>query len=174
MTNFLIRALRLLGRTTRQLASLGLLFLAVRFAWLAGDDVLQALAAETEALGGQGATEQNEPGTSDLGAGLTRRLNKSQHRPDLAELKDAAGGDMAPSELAKESQRHATTLRRLLVDVGAERSDVYVNGRNVGRVPYVGQITCNEGSKVTIQVLPPSGAPLTREATCRGTTILVR
>jgi hypothetical protein len=64
-------------------------------------------------------------------------------------------------------------LRRILVDVGPARSEVFIGKKNVGMTPYGGQIACTLGEEIKIQVLPPEGVPITRRLTCRGDTLLV-
>lgn len=177
MAGLLVKGLRVISRAARQTASLGLLFVAVRFAWLAGGDVMQAWAADTEALGSGDRGESSDsltdekPGPLD---GLSDSMKNSQHRPDLEELKDELDGGGNEGVLAPPKDEATAAPRRILVDLGAERSEVFVNGRAVGRVPYVGQITCREAEKITIEVLPPTGAPIRRKATCHGAIILAR
>jgi hypothetical protein len=173
MAKALIVLLRALGRTTRLVASLGLLFLAVRFAWLTGGDVIDAWAADSEILGGK-KTESKEKGPDALRSSVRKSVKDSTYRPDLEELSEAAKGALDSNEPAQDDEGRRATPRRILVDLGDERSEVFINTRAVGRVPYVGQITCAEGDAITIQVLPPSGAPIIRRVVCRGTTILAR
>jgi hypothetical protein len=142
------------ARGLRNVASLGVVVLGVRFAWLALGDSATALAAgEAEA---PGAVPRREPG---------RRLDV---KSVTDRLKDEVQQDL-PLQVPSPKKPE---LRRLLVDLGPERSEVFIDGHLVGRTPYVGQASCIEGAQLRIEVLPPSGAPITRKAECRGSTIV--
>ena len=50
-----------------------------------------------------------------------------------------------------------TTPALLFVTAGGARSDVLVNGRLVGKTPFMGNINCEKDKDVTIEILPPKG-----------------
>lgn len=54
----------------------------------------------------------------------------------------------------------------LSVQAGPARSELRVDGLLVGRTPYVGQIGCEQGKAVKIDVLPPKGMPKHYEIPC--------
>lgn len=62
----------------------------------------------------------------------------------------------------------AGTSLRLPIMVTAEpdRSEVLVDGVNVGNSPYVGEVTCKAGEKIEIQMVPPKGLPRKFERMC--------
>ncbi len=64
--------------------------------------------------------------------------------------------------------------RRLVVDVGTDRAEVFVDGRRVGQVPYVGEWACASGDAVEITLVPPAGVPTDYRVPCRGEDITVR
>jgi hypothetical protein len=66
------------------------------------------------------------------------------------------------------------TLRvTLVIALGPERSEVFVNGVAVGQSPYVGDWTCRRDEPLRIDVLPPRGAPLHAERPCSPGTVRV-
>jgi len=52
------------------------------------------------------------------------------------------------------------------VRVGPSRSELRLDGVLVGHTPYVGQITCQRGRTVKINLLPPKGMPKDYEIPC--------
>lgn len=102
--------------------------------------------------------------------GIFSRPPASDHRPDLEALKEGAKTGLIPGK-APLDETSLPRRRRLLVDLGPERSVVYVNGTKVGRVPYGGHVVCQEGEKVKVEVLPPQGLPLTQFLVCLGESI---
>ena len=54
----------------------------------------------------------------------------------------------------------------LSVQAGPARSELRVDGLLVGRTPYVGQIGCEGGKTVKIDLLPPKGMPKHYEVPC--------
>ncbi len=66
------------------------------------------------------------------------------------------------------------TLRvTLVITLGPERSEVFVNGVAIGQSPYVGDWTCRRDEPLSIDVLPPRGAPLHVERPCSPGTVRV-
>lgn len=67
------------------------------------------------------------------------------------------------------------SVRLLLsVDVGPERSEVFVNGRRLGLSPYLGDFTCKQGEDLKIEVVPVRHPLVTRQAKCVGRNLLIR
>lgn len=88
-------------------------------------------------------------------------------RPDRALIEQLMQGEGTPDgQDAKQLQPPAAQIRRIVVDMGPPRSTVYLDGLEKGRTPYVGQISCIVGSSIKIEVLPQSGAPITRSVNC--------
>jgi len=54
----------------------------------------------------------------------------------------------------------------LVVNVAPDRSEVLVNGIAEGHTPYVGEVTCHPGSKLTVTVVPKRGLPKHFERAC--------
>lgn len=54
----------------------------------------------------------------------------------------------------------------LSVQVGPTRSELRVNGALVGQTPFLGQISCEQGQTVKLDVLPPKGVPKRYEIPC--------
>jgi hypothetical protein len=54
----------------------------------------------------------------------------------------------------------------LMVTADPDRSDVLVDGVNVGNSPFIGEITCKAGERIQIQVVPPKGLPRKYERVC--------
>ena len=48
-----------------------------------------------------------------------------------------------------------------------EGSEVFVNHAKKGRAPYIGELSCSRGSKLTIEVIPPKGTPILLEGDCQ-------
>src|SRR5690606_37722652 len=61
--------------------------------------------------------------------------------------------------------------RQIFVDFGPSRSEVFINGRNLGRTPFVGQVVCRTGEEIRIDVVPPEGLPQRRVGICQGTSL---
>jgi hypothetical protein len=60
---------------------------------------------------------------------------------------------------------------QLGISAGAERSEIYVNGRLLGKTPFVGDTSCKTGMPLRIELVPPSGPPLVYERECRGAVV---
>jgi hypothetical protein len=166
------------ARITRQLAALGALMLAIRFAWLSGGEALRHLytrlsPGEAEMGSSEATPDESNPTRSPL-TNLAEGVNHpdNPHRPDLKQLNEKFQTAPDVDTLKSDPSPAPIRARRLLVDVGPERSEVYVQGRLVGHTPYVGQVSCAEGQPIKIDILPPEGAPAVRSAVCRGDTIL--
>jgi hypothetical protein len=64
------------------------------------------------------------------------------------------------------TSRPKTNRVYLIVGVGPDRSEVLVDGVIYGKTPYVGEVSCQSGNKLTVTVLPPKGAPRIFERAC--------
>jgi hypothetical protein len=62
---------------------------------------------------------------------------------------------------------------QLMVNVGTERAEVFVDGTKVGSSPFVGTISCNAGAKVDIEVVITKGVVYGYERTCEPGTMRV-
>ena len=174
MLRKLTELFRWCARISRQGTALAILFLSVRFAWLAGSDLLSEAGKTLPAglsSGNEGKIRRAPDKDSIDDAMEAVQAEDTAHRPDLDKLKDFEGSKLAEDTREAPAPEN-TRLRRLLVDLGPNRSEVFVGGRLVGHTPYVGQVSCEPNESIKIQVLPPKGVPLFRVAVCRGDTIL--
>jgi len=62
--------------------------------------------------------------------------------------------------------RGASAKVRVSVDVGADRSDVFVDGVKRGQVPFVGDASCVTGETLVIEVVPKTGPRQRFERPC--------
>ncbi len=161
------------ARYARTATALGCVFLTVRFFWLtsaaAMDEVKRASVAADEST----PPEKDSKKTSPLVDSI-KQAKDTKARPELKELKQLHGAPPETEIVETVEKPKKKGPRHLLVDLGPARSDVYLNGRLVGKTPYGGQHVCAEGEEVVIEVLPPKGAPLRRTASCSGETISAR
>ncbi len=81
----------------------------------------------------------------------------------------------APPKPVKPAVKKGTSLRlSLLATVGPDRSDVLLDGVNVGQTPFVGDVTCKAGEKIEISIVPPKGMPKRYERVCEpGATLRI-
>ena len=63
---------------------------------------------------------------------------------------------------------------QLYVNVGPERSTVFVNGVRVGQTPFIGEVGCRTGDLVKVDVDPPAGAPQRFAGRCEGAVLSVK
>lgn len=69
--------------------------------------------------------------------------------------------------VAKPPVKAGTSLRLpLMVMAGPDRSEVLVDGVNVGNSPFVGEVTCKAGERIQIEMVPPKGLPRKFERMC--------
>lgn len=61
----------------------------------------------------------------------------------------------------------------LVVTAEQERSEVLVDGVQVGQTPYLGEVSCKAGELVRIQLLPPKGPPSSFERRCAPGTLRI-
>jgi hypothetical protein len=66
-----------------------------------------------------------------------------------------------------------TVRAQLMVNVGTERAEVFVDGAKVGSSPYLGTISCRKGAKLDIEVVITKGVVYGYERTCEAGTIRV-
>lgn len=158
----LVNTLRTCAVLLRQGAALGSLVLAIRVLWLSG---LAGLAhARSEA--------NDSPREASIAVARTQAGAPNPYRPDLEKLSEMIG--RVESEPPDVPPAPVPSLRRILVDVGPPRSEVFVGKTKVGHTPYGGQIACIADEEIKIQILPPQGVPILRRVTCRGDTLLVQ
>ncbi len=95
---------------------------------------------------------------------------ESEIPPELRKLMGQKGEDSGKGGKKKPGRAMAS----LIVNVGPERSEVFVNGVPVGRTPYLGDLQCARGNKVKVDILPPNkGKPLTRTVECRSGVLTI-
>lgn len=79
-----------------------------------------------------------------------------------------------PARPAGPVVKSGATLRLpLVVTLGADRSELRVDGLKVGNTPYVGEITCRAGETIKLDILPPRGNPTSIEKRCVPGTLRV-
>jgi len=102
-------------------------------------------------------------------SGRSTPNDRQERLLDLARAEDDAGATPRGSTGAA-----AHLIRpQLYVNMGPERSTVYVNGVSVGQTPFIGEVTCRSGDPVKVDVDPPAGAPMRFTGRCQGTVLRV-
>lgn len=101
-------------------------------------------------------------------AELQRQLSGPMASPSsidsaIAEAVGAAKGTAPPPATAAPREYVKSYLS---VQAGPARSEVRVDGLLVGHSPYVGQIGCERGKTVKIDLLPPKGMPRHYQIPC--------
>lgn len=75
---------------------------------------------------------------------------------------------------AEQSKKSGKPVLVNLVVTAGGRSEVYVDHDYVGKSPYIGDVSCKVGGRVTIQLVPAKGAPRTFKQKCvEGATIQI-
>lgn len=142
----------------RQAAALGVLVLAARSAYSVSRAAVDHF--------GRAPAERSASNASDRAPeGSASATPSAPEEP---------GAVLPISGLRTAKNAGAVHGRRLVVDVGMDRSEVYVDGRRVGQVPYVGEWACASGDLLEITLVPPSGVPADYRVPCRGEDITVR
>ncbi len=144
----------------RQLAAAGCLLCSARIAYIS----MRLLGPESQVV-----PPRPLSATSSAAAGSDAPPSWSESAPrrDLEQLEEIL--EREKSLKAQGPEQTAAPLpraRRLLVDLGPARSEVYVNGVFAGRTPYLGAVSCAEGQVVRVEVLPPEGPPWQRQLRC--------
>ena len=101
---------------------------------------------------------------------------ESEIPPELRKLMDGINNDETGATTGPDKTKTTTTghsTATLIVSVGPQRSEVFVNGVPVGRTPYVGDLQCAKGKKVRVDILALKGTPLRRDVECRSGTITI-
>ena len=108
-------------------------------------------------------------------SGLDGGVPESEVPPELRQLihNFNTGGSAGKSGESAQEKKPGRSTATLIITVGPERAEVFVNGVPVGRTPYVGDLQCARGNIVRVAVLPPKGTPIEREAVCRSGTITI-
>lgn len=160
-----VAMLRRLAVFLRQVAAFGAFIISLRLLWLSCVSGL-AYARTPVSADPLGAASD----TAELSSVPSGAFNP--HRPDLEELENLAGASkMAPPPAPPPA---VPKLRRILVDVGPPRSEVFIRKTKVGHTPYGGQVACVAAEELRVLILPPEGVPLVRVVPCHGDTLLVQ
>jgi hypothetical protein len=135
-----------------------------------GVRLLTVLSSET--LGVAADRFDAPPSASGPTDPVTPHQALGQHRQEqlLGLATDDAGAEhpgAAPSSTA-------LIYPQLYVNVGPERSVVFVNGVRVGQTPFIGEVGCRTGDLVRVDVDPPSGVPQRFTGRCEGTVLSVK
>ncbi len=101
-------------------------------------------------------------------AELQRQISGPMAAPNsidsaIAEAVGATKGTAPPPATAAAREYVKSYLS---VQAGPARSEVRVDGLLVGHAPYVGQIGCERGKTVKIDLLPPKGMPRHYQIPC--------
>lgn len=82
----------------------------------------------------------------------------------------AASGSLNSAPAPKPGPRVRVMLS---VTLGEQRSEVYVNGDLQGLTPYAGDVSCQRGQPISVQIVPNEGPVIERTPTCRGSMIRI-
>ena len=85
----------------------------------------------------------------------------------------ARSGDAMPRPTASALRPNLSRRIMLVVSGDDESAEVIVNEQHVGRLPFLGDITCKTGQPVVVKVVPRRGEPWSRQLVCRGETMRV-
>ncbi|HMJ14014.1 MAG TPA: hypothetical protein VK524_21500 [Polyangiaceae bacterium] len=147
-------ALARAARAAEWLAALLVCIVAGRLAWVAAEDRLAR-------------PEPSEPPAPSRTT-LTPASEVPEPPPPASEQAEPA----PPPSAAREPRTLGEVLRvALVITLGPERSEVRVNGVQIGQSPYVGDWTCRRDETLRIDVLPRRGAPIRVERVCLPGTV---
>lgn len=146
----------------RQAAAFGVLVLCLRSSYAIGASAFEHF---DEAPGRRGGSER--------GAGKGEDPGGAAPQASAEGVSDERQG-VLPVPGGEHKKAGAVRARRLIVDVGEDRSDVFVDGQRLGQVPYVGQWACATGDTLALTLMPPAGVPTDYRVPCRGEDITVR
>ena len=106
-----------------------------------------------------GSSAQARPATNVLNLGeLQKQVSATLLTPSA--LDSAIAEAVGSANTSPPKPPAAEYVKSYLsIQVGAPRSELRVDGVLVGRTPYVGQISCQLGRTVKIDLLPPKGMP---------------
>ena len=98
--------------------------------------------------------------------------------PEAINSAIAAAVGTAPTSVAS-SEKPTSPPRKFIrsylsVQAGPARSELRVNGALVGQTPFLGEISCEQGKTVKLDVLPPKGVPKRYEIPCLGGEMRLR
>jgi hypothetical protein len=147
---------RSIERMAYRLALLLGLAAAGRFGWVLARHGANHLTAERP-------RETSHPSVPSL-ADLQRQL--AVPVPNVPSLDSAIAEAVGSAKSAPAPPARDFIKSYLSVQAGPARSEVRVDGLLVGRTPYVGQIGCERGKTVKIDLLPPTGMPKHYQVPC--------
>ncbi len=129
----------------RTLAAAGLVVVAGRLAFVAGSAAMEK---------------------TDAPPPTPAPVSSSRRGPDRTAASSAPSAE-APAPVG-------TPIRvKLIVLSGPDRSDVYVDQANLGKTPFIGDMSCRSGETVHIRLTPPQGKDIELERPCAAGTIRV-
>jgi hypothetical protein len=97
--------------------------------------------------------------------GLQMMMGPEAINSAIAAAVGTATPSISPNE--KPASPHPVFISSYLaVQAGPPRSELRVNGALVGQTPFLGQISCELGQTVKLDVLPPKGVPKRFEIPC--------
>lgn len=82
----------------------------------------------------------------------------------------AASGSLSVAPPPKAGPRIRVMLS---VTLGEQRSEVYVNGDLQGLTPYAGDVSCQRGEAISVQIVPNEGPLIERKPICQGSMIRI-
>ena len=80
---------------------------------------------------------------------------------------------VAPPKQGEQVKVGASLRLSVVVTLSPDRSEVHVDGVNVGKTPYIGEVSCKAGEDVKFDVLPPKGNPKSFTKKCVPGTIRI-
>lgn len=143
-----------------------LALLGTRFAYFALGAMLAGGADDDAA--GKGA---QDPSTFKKALEEAREAAKAHDRKKADEIVGRKKADPKPKKPGDPGGRLVVTLS---VSLGPPRSEVYANGKFLGKTPYVGSYTCRGDRPIKLQILPIEGPMIEVERACRGRMVTVK
>lgn len=153
-----------------------LALLGVRFALVAFTSLFAAEDPSKVADAGPGANSAFQEMLGDAKRKVTSSQREAADKvlPSKPASKPAHdNANTAPSKTPAGREGAAQQVM-LNVSAGPARSDLYVNGRRLGKTPYVGNYSCRAGATLQVQILPEVGPIIELETQCKGHDINIR
>jgi hypothetical protein len=152
----------------QHLVAAGATWGAISFLALAGSQAMDHFGAPASTS--RPGTEAQAPSGSRQGGLVPNELDKLGSAMSSAEryekVMDSVREQTQAVGTTEANKEPPALLRELIVDFGPPRSRVFVRGREIGRTPYAGQITCKAGDRITVDVMPAQGMPIRRTFAC--------
>lgn len=158
--------IEVLERWSYRAALLFTLVAAARFGWtLTQLNAQSSVDTKLQRL----AVRANHPSPTESALAELQATGLPTHDPSALASAIAAAVGTAP--MALPSDRPVNLPREIVtsylsVQAGPARSELRVNGTLLGKTPFLGQVSCERGEAVKVDVLPPKGLPRHYEIPC--------